>query len=115
MVSDRGTVFKNKFLRDLYKRLGIGPHFLSAYHPESDGQMEHVNPFIEHFLRIYTSINQDKWSSWLPMAQFAYNNALHSSMGMAPFQCLYSQLPLSNPSPTTVETPEANSNTDVWA
>ncbi|CCO35435.1 Retrotransposable element Tf2 155 kDa protein type 1 [Rhizoctonia solani AG-1 IB] len=39
-VSDRGTTFTGKFLRGLYKRLGIDPHFSSAYHPESDGQTE---------------------------------------------------------------------------
>ncbi|CCO31931.1 Retrotransposable element Tf2 155 kDa protein type 2 [Rhizoctonia solani AG-1 IB] len=49
-ISDQGTVFNNKFLRALYKRLGIDPHFSSAYHPQSDGQTERVNPTIEHFL-----------------------------------------------------------------
>ena len=45
-VSDRGTVFNNKFLRALYKQLGIKLHFSSAYHPKSDGQTERVNPSI---------------------------------------------------------------------
>lgn len=114
-VLDRGTVFNNKFLRELYKRLGIEPHFSSAYHPESDGQTERVNPFIEHFLQVYMSTEQDRWSKWLPMAQFAYNNAMHSSTRMAPFQCLYGQLPLSNPSNVEVDTPEANSTADAWS
>ncbi|KAF8752080.1 hypothetical protein RHS01_08077 [Rhizoctonia solani] len=56
-VSDRGRVFNNKFLRALYKRLGIDPHFSSAYHPQSDGQTERVNPSIEHFLRAYSGEN----------------------------------------------------------
>ncbi|KAF8749312.1 hypothetical protein RHS01_10171 [Rhizoctonia solani] len=57
-VSDRGRVFNNKFLKALYKRLGIDPHFSSAYHPQSNGQTERVNPSIEHFLRAYSGINQ---------------------------------------------------------
>ncbi|QRW23800.1 Retrotransposable element Tf2 protein [Rhizoctonia solani] len=52
-VSDRGRVFNNKFLKALYKRLGIDPHFSLAYHPQSDGQTGRVNPSIEHFLRAY--------------------------------------------------------------
>ncbi|KAF8747623.1 hypothetical protein RHS01_11318 [Rhizoctonia solani] len=78
-ISDRGRVFNNKFLRALYKRLGIDPHFSSAYHPQSDGQTERVNPLHEHFLRAYSGINQRDWTKWLPMAEFAYNNAVHSS------------------------------------
>ncbi|CCO36736.1 hypothetical protein RSOLAG1IB_12395 [Rhizoctonia solani AG-1 IB] len=80
-VSDRGTVFNNKFLRALYKQLGIDPHFSSAYHPQSDGQTERVNPTIEHFLRAYASVNQSDWVKWLPMTEFAYNNATHSATG----------------------------------
>lgn len=32
-VSDRGTMFNSKFLRALYKRLGIKPSFSSVYYP----------------------------------------------------------------------------------
>src|SRR5207245_10502313 len=52
-VSNRGTVFNNKFLKALYEKLGIKPHFSSAYHPQSDGQTERMNPGIEYFLRIF--------------------------------------------------------------
>ncbi|KAI3715722.1 hypothetical protein L6452_22708 [Arctium lappa] len=29
------------------------------------------------------------WDSHLPLAEFAYNNSYHSSIGMAPFEALY--------------------------
>ncbi|QRW21775.1 integrase core domain protein [Rhizoctonia solani] len=88
-VSDRGRVFNNKFLQALYKRLGIDPHFSLAYHPQSNGQTEQVNPSIEHFLRAYSGINQRDWTKWLPMAEFAYNNAVHNSTGKTLFKALY--------------------------
>ncbi|KAF8747301.1 hypothetical protein RHS01_11333 [Rhizoctonia solani] len=88
-VLDRGRVFNNKFLKALYKRLGIDPHFSLAYHPQSNGQTEQVNPSIKHFLRAYSGINQWDWTKWLPMAEFAYNNAVHSSTGKTPFKALY--------------------------
>ncbi|QRW15687.1 Retrotransposable element Tf2 protein [Rhizoctonia solani] len=72
-VSDHGCVFNNKFLRALYQRLGIDPHSSSTYHPQSNGQTEHVKPSVEHFLRAYSGINQRDWVKWLPMAEFAYN------------------------------------------
>ncbi|QRW20683.1 Retrotransposable element Tf2 protein [Rhizoctonia solani] len=74
-ISDQGRVFNNKFLKALYKQLGIDPHFSSAYHPQSNGQTERVNPTVEHFLRAYSGNNQRDWVKWLPMAEFAYNNA----------------------------------------
>ncbi|KAF8755363.1 hypothetical protein RHS01_05227 [Rhizoctonia solani] len=107
-VSDRGRVFNNKFLRALYKRLGIDPHFSSAYHPQSDGQTERVNPSIEHFLRAYSGVNQRDWTKWLPMAEFAYNNAVHSSTGKTPFKALYGWEPTLTPSNVPTDVPEAN-------
>ncbi|KAF8748695.1 hypothetical protein RHS01_10654 [Rhizoctonia solani] len=107
-VLDRGRVFNNKFLRALYKRLGIDPHFSLAYHPQSDGQTEQVNPSIEHFLRAYSGVNQRDWTKWLPMAEFAYNNAVHSSMGKTPFKALYGWEPTLTPSNVPTDVPEAD-------
>ncbi|CCO36690.1 hypothetical protein RSOLAG1IB_11970 [Rhizoctonia solani AG-1 IB] len=106
-VLDRGTVFNNKFLKALYQRLGIDPHFSLAYHPQSDGQTEHLNPTLEHFICAYASINQNNWVKWLPMAQFAYNNAVNSSTGKTPFKALYSWEPTLTPSNVPVNVPEA--------
>ncbi|CCO35741.1 Retrotransposable element Tf2 155 kDa protein type 1 [Rhizoctonia solani AG-1 IB] len=107
-VSDRGTGFNNKFLRALYKRLCIDPHFSSAYHPQSNGQTERVNPTIKHFLRAYASINQSDWVKWLPMTEFAYNNATHSATGRSPFMALYGWQPTLTPSNVETNVPEAN-------
>ncbi|KAF8748197.1 hypothetical protein RHS01_10968 [Rhizoctonia solani] len=45
---------------------------LSAYHPESDGQTERVNQFIEFYLRSYVSADHSDWTTWLPLAEYAY-------------------------------------------
>ncbi|QRW19741.1 Retrotransposable element Tf2 protein [Rhizoctonia solani] len=107
-VSDRGRVFNNKFLRALYKWLGIDPHCSSAYHPQSNGQTEQVNPSIEHFLRAYSGINQQDWTKWLPMAEFAYNNAIHSSTRKTLFKALYGWEPSLTPSNVPTDVPKAN-------
>ncbi|KAF8753927.1 hypothetical protein RHS01_06729 [Rhizoctonia solani] len=107
-VSDQGRVFNNKFLKALYQRLGIDPHFSLAYHPQSDGQTERVNPTVKHFLRAYSGINQKDWVKWLPMAEFAYNNAVHSSTGKSPFKALYGWEPSLTPSNVPTDVPEAD-------
>ncbi|KAF8751545.1 hypothetical protein RHS01_08514 [Rhizoctonia solani] len=107
-VLDRGQVFNNRFLKALYQRLGIDPHFSLAYHPQSNGQTERVNPTIEHFLRAYSGVNQKDWVKWLPMAEFAYNNAVHSSTGKSPFKALYGWEPSLTPSNVPTDVPEAD-------
>ncbi|KAF8703952.1 hypothetical protein RHS03_06141, partial [Rhizoctonia solani] len=107
-VSDCGRVFNNKFLKALYQRLGIDPHFSSAYHPQSNGQTEQVNPTVKHFLQAYLGVNQKDWVKWLPMAEFAYNNAVHSSTGKSPFKALYGWEPSLTPSNVPTDVPEAN-------
>jgi hypothetical protein len=55
VVSDRGPQFVAAFTRELYKLLGIKLALLTAYHPQTDGQIEHINQVIEGYLRTFTS------------------------------------------------------------
>jgi hypothetical protein len=107
-ISDRGPVFNNKYIKALYERLGIKVHFSSAYHPQSDGQTERMNPGIEQFLRAYAGMYQKDWVQWLPMAEFSYNNTVHSTTGTSPFKCLYGRDPIMTPSKIVTEVLEAN-------
>jgi hypothetical protein len=85
IVSDRGPQFKSKFWKALWKLLGCSINLSTAYHPETDGQSERTNQTLEQYLRCFTSYNQDDWSDLLPMAELAYNNSHHDSIGMSPF------------------------------
>jgi hypothetical protein len=100
-------------MRASYERLGIKAHFSSAYHPQTDGQTEWMNPGIEHYLRAYSGMHQKDWVKWLPMAEFAYNNAIHSATGTSPFKCLYGRDPTMTPSRFHTEVPEANDMADT--
>ncbi|KAF8748741.1 hypothetical protein RHS01_10575 [Rhizoctonia solani] len=114
-ISDRGTTFTGKFLRALYQRLGIKPLFSSAYHPESDGQTERVNQFIEFYLRSYVAADHSDWATWLPLAEYAYNNARHASTGKTPFELVYGKNPVMNPSNVPSNVPEADQLADTLA
>src|SRR4029077_5924825 len=73
------------FFRSLGKALNIRLHFTSGYHPEGDGQTEHMNQTLEQYLHIYCNYQQDNWSELLPLAEFTYNNALNATTGVSPF------------------------------
>ncbi len=40
VISDRGTVFVSKFMKDLYDLLQIKANASTAFHPQIDGQTE---------------------------------------------------------------------------
>ncbi|MBW0554641.1 hypothetical protein O181_094356 [Austropuccinia psidii MF-1] len=42
---------------------------------------------------MYVSYHQDDWNTWLPMAEFAYNNAENSSTKQSPFFTIYGRNP----------------------
>jgi transposase InsO family protein len=55
VFSDRGPQFIAAFMRKLYKLLGIKLAISTAYHPQTNGQMEHINQVLEGYLRTFTS------------------------------------------------------------
>jgi len=44
---------------------------------------------MEGFLRLYCNWAQDDWALWLPLAEFAGNNAISSTTGVSPFFANY--------------------------
>ena len=85
ITSDRGSEFVSHFFRSLGSMLGIRLHFTSGYHPQGDGQTERINQVLEQYLRIHCNYQQDNWADWLPIAEFAYNNAESSATSTTPF------------------------------
>jgi hypothetical protein len=86
VISDCGTQFVQGFTRDLNRLLGIEGRASTAFHPQTDGQTERVNQEIEQYLRMFINHHQDDWAEWLPLAEFAYNNRVHSSTRRSPFE-----------------------------
>ena len=46
----------------------------TAFHPQTDGQMERTNSVMEQYLRTVVNYQQDDWVKWLPLVEFAANN-----------------------------------------
>jgi hypothetical protein len=79
----------------------------TAYHPQMDGQTEQVNQEIEAYLRVFVSHCQDNWADWLLLAEFAYNNHIHSATCHTPFELDSGQHPQMGSEPTWSSTVEA--------
>ncbi|KAE9210431.1 hypothetical protein PF004_g16189 [Phytophthora fragariae] len=84
IVSDRDPRVTSAFWSSLFQLLGTKLSMSTAAHPETDGQTERVNRVLEDVLRSYAT-SFASWSSFLPLAEFALNNAEHASTGLTPF------------------------------
>ncbi|MBW0568821.1 hypothetical protein O181_108536, partial [Austropuccinia psidii MF-1] len=71
----------------------------------TDGQTERVNHILEQYLWMYVSYHQDDWNTWLPLAEFAYNNSDHSSTKQLLFFTVYRRDRQFNSVHTTQENP----------
>jgi hypothetical protein len=78
MLSDRGPQFIVEFMHKLYHLLDICMALSTAYHPQTDGRTEHVNQELEQYICLFVNERQDNWDELIPMAEFQYNNHVHS-------------------------------------
>ena len=85
IISDRGPQLISHFWKHLWAGIKISCKLSSAYHPQTDGQTERTNQTLEQYLRCFISYQQDDWSNILHLAEFAYNNTVHSSTKVTPF------------------------------
>jgi len=79
IVSDRGPQFVARFTRELYHLLGIKLASSTAWHPQTNGQMERVNQELDQYLWLFVNERQDNWYNLLPLAEFQHNNHVHSA------------------------------------
>ena len=78
VISDRGPQFMLNFMHGLSEILRIKVVASTVYHPQTDGQTEHVNQEVKQFLRVFVNQRQDDWYDWLSIAKFAYNDRVHA-------------------------------------
>ena len=93
ILSDRGPQFASKFMEEFTRALGTKRQLSTAYHPQTDGQMERINQEIGTFLRHYVNYQQDDWTNWLAAAEFQYNNKRHAATGKTPFELNFGRYP----------------------
>jgi hypothetical protein len=75
IVSDRGSQFVALFWEQLHASFVTHLIHSSAYHPQTDGQMERVNQILEDMLRACVMEYPDSWDKNLSWTEFSYNNS----------------------------------------
>ena len=79
-ISDRDPRFTSHFGKAITKALGITQNLSTAFHPQTDGLSEQKNQWVEQYLCLICT-SQDDWAKWLPMATAVHNNTRNSTTG----------------------------------
>jgi hypothetical protein len=82
--SDQGRQFESALFKKMCELLGIDKTRSTAFHPESNGQVERFNRTLGVMLAIYAHEHPRKWDTYLPYATSAYRATPHSSTGFSP-------------------------------
>ena len=61
----------------------------SAYHSQSNGQIEVVNRSLEQYPRAFVGDKPRQWVEWLPLAEFFFNTNYHIATKFTPFEAFY--------------------------
>src|SRR6202167_1221843 len=93
IISDRDPRFTATFTRELCRLLQIEQNISTAYHPQTDGQSERANQWVEQFIRIFGNYQQNNWAQLLPLAQYAHNSWPSSTTKKTPFDLLMGHTP----------------------
>jgi len=88
----------------LAAKLGIAQNLSTAFHPQTDGLSEWKNQWIEQYLRLLTTAQQNDWDEWLTIASAVHNDRINSTLGMTPNEALFGFHPNLYPR-TSVDTP----------
>jgi len=61
----------------------------TSFHPQSDGQTEIMNRYLEQALRHYVGVHQNDWDQYLTHIEIAHNNSVHGTTKYTPFYLNY--------------------------
>ncbi|XP_069370624.1 uncharacterized protein [Paralichthys olivaceus] len=89
VLTDQGTNFTSKSLKQVYSMLGIRGIKTTPYHPQTDGLVERFNQTPKSMLRKFVSDSGADWDQWLPYLLFSYREVPQASTGFSPFELLY--------------------------
>ncbi|KAI5118039.1 hypothetical protein M0805_009221 [Coniferiporia weirii] len=101
IISNRGPQFASQVFQTLCSHLGIKSKLSTTYHPQTDGQTEHMNQEVEAYLRIYCGTSPHTWSDSLTDLEFSHNIQAHSVTKTSPFNIILGYDPI--PIPPVIE------------
>lgn len=89
ILSDQGSNFESKLIKELCELYNIKKFRSSPYHPAGNGAVERENRSIKEALRSYTLTSQSDWDEYIPQIAHTRNTTVHRSTGFSPYEMVY--------------------------
>ena len=94
--TDRGVQFVGRWWCEIWTLLGTKLRFGTAYHPQSQGQVERMNAVVSQMLHCLMTDVPDlgRWREHLPTVEMVINSLPNRSTGYSPFFLMYGYHPV---------------------
>jgi transposase InsO family protein len=89
LLSDRGANFEAKVVQQLCDVYGVKKIRTTAYNPQCNGEVERQNKTIKALIARYINDTHTNWDDILPVSVSSYNNTIHNSIRISPYEALY--------------------------
>nr|GEZ19350.1 reverse transcriptase domain-containing protein [Tanacetum cinerariifolium] len=89
IISDRRTYFCNDQFSRVMLKYGVTHRLLTAYHPQTSGQVEVTNHGLKQILERTVGENHALWSDKLEDALWAFRTAFKTRIGCTPYRLVY--------------------------
>jgi len=89
VIFNKESQFAVGLIKKLNKILGIKMKLSTAFHSQTNKQMERTNQELEQYLRIYINHRQNNWLEWLVTAKFIFNNKIYTVTKLSLFKTNY--------------------------
>ena len=99
ILTDQGTNFMSRTMKELYGLLKVKAIHTSVYHPATDGLCERFNWTLKSMIRKFVHEDARNWHQWLDSLLFAVREVPQASTGFSPFELLYGRRPKGRPGP----------------
>ncbi|GKF55183.1 reverse transcriptase domain-containing protein [Tanacetum coccineum] len=89
IISDRGTHFCNDQFAKVMLKYGVTHHLSTAYHPQTNGQVEVSDRGLKRILERNVGENHASWSDKLDDALWAFRTAYKTPVECTPYKLVY--------------------------
>jgi len=89
--SDQGSNLMLGLMQQAMYQLGVKLYKSSAYHPESQGALEHFHQTLKNMLQAYCVENKRDWDQGVHLLLLVARESVQAPLGFSPFQLVFGQ------------------------
>ena len=93
LISDKGTAFTSKVIKEVAGVLGIILKHATTKHAQTIGPLERSHASIKQALKIETGEPRSLWHKYVSIAVLNHNTSYHASLGGEPSRVFHGRIP----------------------